>query len=93
MTGPEVRETLDAASAFIADALEDLATRKGSDDPSVIAGRRVRLSLTRLSEEAVLVTEESLATAIGRVWPYRRNSGSQLSLSAAAILAALRART
>jgi alkylhydroperoxidase/carboxymuconolactone decarboxylase family protein YurZ len=47
-------------------------------------------SLDAIPDGAVLVTEETLAAAIHRAWPYRRNTATASALSAASILAALR---
>lgn len=62
-----------------------------ASSPTVVAGRRIMASLDAIPDGAVLVTEETLAAAIQRAWPYRPRTASGLALSAASILAALRA--
>ena len=91
MTGVEVKAALDGAPEFVAEAVEHLASCLGETHPTVLAGRRVIASLDAIPEGAVLVTEETLAAAIHRAWPYRQKTASGLALSAASILAALRA--
>jgi hypothetical protein len=76
MTGVEIKAALDGAPEFVAYA---------------VAGRRIMASLDAIPDGAVLVTEETLAAAIHRAWPYRPRTASGLALSAASILAALRA--
>ena len=91
MPGVEVTAALDGAPEFIAFAVEHLALSLGETHPSVVAGRRIMASLDAIPDGAVLVTEETLAAAIHRAWPYRIKTASGLALSAASILAALRA--
>jgi lysozyme family protein len=91
MTGVEIKAALDGAPEFIAYAVEQLAVSLGETDPAVVLGRRIMASLDAIPDGALLVTEETLAAAIHRAWPYRRNTGTRLVLSAASILAALRA--
>jgi hypothetical protein len=87
----EIKTALDGAPQFVAEAVELLARSLGETHPTVLTGRRVMASLDAIPDDAVLVTEATLAAAIHRVWPYRRNTSSNLSLSAAAIIAALSA--
>ena len=91
MTAVEVKAALDGAPEFIAEVVEHLASSLGETHPTVVAGRRIRASLDAIPDSAVLVTEESLAAAIHRAWPYRPKTATGLALSAASILAALRA--
>jgi hypothetical protein len=91
MRGVEIRAALDGAPEFVAEAVEHLASCLGETHPTVLAGRRIMASLEAIPEGSVLVTEETLATAIHRAWPYRQKTASGLALSAASILAALRA--
>jgi hypothetical protein len=91
MAGIEIDAALDGAPEFVANAVEHLASCLGETHPTVAAGRRVMASLDAIPEGAVLVTEETLAAAIHRAWPYRQKTASGLALSAASILAALRA--
>jgi len=92
MPGVEIKAALDGAPEFVADAVEQLALSLGEAHPTVVAGRRIMASLAAIPDGAVLVTEETLAAAIHRAWPFRRNTPSGLGLSAASILAALRAQ-
>jgi hypothetical protein len=91
MAGVEIKAVLDGAPEFVAYAVEHLALSLGDAHPTVAAGRRIMASLDAIPDGAVLVTEETLAAAIHRAWPYRRNTGTAAALSAASILAALRA--
>ena len=91
MTGVDIKAALDGAPEFVAYAVEHLASSLGETHPTVLAGRRIMASLDAIPDGALLVTEETLAAAIHRAWPYRRNTGTRLVLSAASILAALRA--
>ena len=91
MAGVDVKTTLDGAPEFVAEAVEHLASSLGETHPTVMAGRRVMASLDAIPDGAVLVTEEMLAAAIHRAWPYRRNTPTDSILAAASILAALRA--
>jgi hypothetical protein len=91
MTGVDIQAALDGAPEFVADAVERLTVSLGETHPTVLLGRRVMASLVALPQDAVLVTEESLAAAMHRAWPFRRNTPTNLGLSAALILAALRA--
>ncbi len=91
MAGVEFKTALAGAPEFLADVVEQLASSLGQSHPTVTEGRRIIASLAVIPEDAVLVTEESLAAAIHRAWPTRRNSSTGLTLSAASILAALRA--
>lgn len=91
MTGVDIKAALDGAPAFVADAVEHLALSLGETHPTVVAGRRIMASLDAIPDGAVLVTEETLAAALHRAWPSRRITASGLTLSAATILAALRA--
>jgi hypothetical protein len=91
VAGVEVREVLDGAPEFVAEAVVQLSARLGDAHPTVVAGRRVMAALEAVPEGAVLVTEETLAAAIHRAWPYRPRTASGLALSAASIIAALRA--
>ena len=93
MTGADIRATLDGAPEFVAYAVEHLASSLGETHPTVVAGRRIMASLDAIPDGAVLVTEETLAAAIHRAWPYRPRTASGLVLSAASILAALRAES
>jgi len=86
----EVRAALEGVPEFVAEAIGHLVACLGEDHPSVADGRRARAALDALPRGTFMVTEESLATAIHRVWPYRRNTQSSMTLSAAAILAALK---
>ena len=90
MAGVEFKSVLDGALEFVADAVEQLASSLGQSHPTVAEGRRIMASLAAIPQDAVLVTEETLAAAIHRAWPTRRNSSTGLVLSAASILAALR---
>jgi hypothetical protein len=90
MTGVEIKAVLDGAPEFIAYAVEHLASSLGETHPTVVVGRRIMASLDAIPDGAVLVTEETLAAAIHRAWPSRRNTASVRRLSAASILAALR---
>ena len=91
MTDLDLRSLLSDAHEFVDSATELLASNLGDTHPAVIEGRRIRSMLDALPGGAVLVTEETLAKAIHRAWPYRRTSASNLGLSAATLLAALRA--
>lgn len=91
MTGVEINAALDGAPAFVAAAVEHLAACLGEAHPTVVTGRRIMASLDAIPDGAVLVTEETLAEAIHRAWPYRPRTATGLTLSAASILAALRA--
>jgi hypothetical protein len=91
MKGVEIKAALDGAPEFVADAVEHLALSIGETHPTVVAGRRIMASLDAIPDGAVLVTEETLAAALHRAWPYRRNTATATGLSAALILAALRA--
>lgn len=91
MTGVEIKAALAGAPEFVADAVEHLALCLGETHPTVVVGRRIMASLDAIPDGAVLVTEETLAAAIHRAWPYRPRTASGLALSAASILAALRA--
>ena len=91
MSGVDIGTALDGAAAFVADAVELLAPSLGESHPTVVAGRRVMTSLEAIPDDAVLVTEETLAAAFQRAWPYRRNTPTGSALSAAVLLAALRA--
>ena len=93
MTGVDIEAALDGAPEFVAYAVEHLASSLGETHPTVVAGRRIMASLDAIPDGAVLVTEETLAAAIHRVWPYRPRTASGLALSAASILAALRAES
>lgn len=90
MTDIDIRAALDGARDFVAEAVEHLSSSLGEADPTVLAGRRVMASLAAIPDDAALVTEESLAAAMQRAFPTRRNTASNVSLSAATILAALR---
>jgi lysozyme family protein len=91
MTGVEIKAALDGAPEFVAYAVEQLALSLGETHPKVVLGRRVMAALDAIPADAALVTEETLAAAIHRAWPYRPRTASGLALSAASILAALRA--
>ena len=91
MTAVEIKAALDGAPEFIAEVVEHLASSLGERHPTVVAGRRILASLDAIPDGAVLVTEETLAAAIHRAWPYRPKTATGLALSAASILAALRA--
>jgi hypothetical protein len=91
MKGVEIKAALEGAPEFVASAVEHLALCLGETHPTVAAGRRIMASLDAIPADAVLVTEETLAAAIHRAWPYRQKTASGLALSAASILAALRA--
>lgn len=91
MTGVEIKATLDGAPEFVAYAVEHLAASLGETHPTVVVGRRIMASLDAIPHGAVLVTEETLAVAIHRAWPYRRKTATGSVLAAASILAALRA--
>jgi len=90
MTGVEIKAQLEGTRAFVADAVEHLAASLGEAHPTVVAGRRVMASLDALPDDAAVVTEETLAAALQRAFPSRRNTPSASALSAATILAALR---
>ncbi len=90
MANVELKAVLDGVQEFVADAIVQLETFLGESHPTVQEGRRILAALEAIPDGAVLVTEESLAAALGRVWPIRRNSGTNLALSAATVLAALR---
>lgn len=90
MARVEVKAALHGAPEFVAFAVEHLALSLGQTHPTVEAGRRIMASLDAIPDGAVLVTEETLAAAIHRAWPYRRNTATGSLLSAAVILAALR---
>jgi hypothetical protein len=90
MAGVQVTTALDEAPAFVAAAVEHLAACLGETHPTVVAGRRFMASLAAIPDGAVLVTEEALAVAIHRVWPFRRSTATVERLSAASLLAALR---
>lgn len=91
MSGVEIEAALDGAPEFVASAVGHLSSCLGETHPTVIAGRRIMASLDAIPDGTVLVTEETLAAAIHRAWPYRPKTASGLALSAASILAALRA--
>ena len=91
MPAVEIKTALDGAPEFVAYAVEHLASSLGETHPRVVAGRRIMASLDAIPKGAVLVTEESLAAAIHRAWPSGRMTARGLALSAASILAALRA--
>ena len=91
MTGVEIKAALDGVPEFVADAVGRLALSLGETHPTVVAGRRIMASLDAIPDRAVLVTEETPAAALHRAWPHRRNAATGLGLSAALILAALRA--
>ena len=90
MTKVEIKAVLDEVPAFVADAVEHLAGCLGAGHPTVVAGRRAMASLDAIPDGAVLVTEETLAAALQRAFPFRRNTATGAGLSAAVILAALR---
>ena len=89
MTGVEIRAALDGAPEFVADAVDHLALSLGEAHSTVVAGRRIMASLDAIPSGALLVTEATLAAAIHRAWPSRRNTAKGLGLSAASLLAAL----
>lgn len=91
MAQVDVEAALGGALEFVAEAVEQLAPYLGDAHPTVAAGRRVMASLAAIPEGAVLVTEDSLAAALRRAWPIRRQTPSATGLSAAVLLAALRA--
>ena len=91
MARVEIKAALEGAPEFVADAVAHLASSLGETHPTVVAGRRIMASLDAIPDGAVLVTEETLAAAIHRAWPHRRNTATGSVLSAATILAALRA--
>jgi hypothetical protein len=91
MAGVEIKAALVEAPEFVAEAVEHLRSCLGEEHPTVLAGRRVMASLAAIPDDAVLVTETTLAAAIHRAWPYRQKTQSNLALSAASIIAALRA--
>ncbi len=91
MAEVEIKAALDGAPEFVADAVERLAVSLGDAHPTVMLGRQAQASLAANPGEAVLVTEESLAAALHRAWPSGRNRPAGLALTAATILAALRA--
>jgi len=76
---------------FVADAVAHLAFSPGETHPPVVAGRRIMVSRDAIHDGAALVTEEALAAAIHRAWPCCPRTASGLGLSAALILAAIRA--
>ena len=86
-----MKAALDGAPEFIAYAVEQLGLSLGEAHPRVVAGRRIMASLDAIPDGAVLVTEETLAAALHRAWPSGRSTATGLALSAALILAALRA--
>ena len=86
----DLQVALDGAPEFVAEAIEHLATTLGESHPTVEAGRRLLASLAAIPDDAAVVTEETLAAAIQRAFPARRNTPSNSSLTAATILAALR---
>ena len=90
MSQLEIRAALDGAPGFVADAVAHLTVCLGQDHPTVVAGRRIVASLDAIPDGAVLVTEETLAAALQRAFPSRRNTATGAGLSAAVILAALR---
>lgn len=90
MSQLEIKAALDGAPEFVSDAVEHLAVCLGEAHPTVVAGRRIMASLDAIPDGAVLVTEESLAAALQRAFPFRRNTATGAGLSAAVILAALR---
>jgi hypothetical protein len=90
MAGVDIKAALDGAPEFVAYAVEQLASSLGETHPTVVDGRRIMASLDAIPDDAVLVTEETLAAAIHRAWPYRPRTATGLTLSAASILAALR---
>ena len=90
MTDTDIRTALDGARDFVAEAVDHLSSDLGEEDPLVVAGRRVLAALTEIPDDAAVVTEETLAAAIQRAFPARRNTPSNSSLTAATILAALR---
>jgi len=93
MSGVDIGTVLDGVPAFVADAVERLAPSLGETHPTVVAGRRIMASLEAIPHDAVVVTEETLAVAFHRAWPSRRNTPTGSALSAAVILAALRAES
>lgn len=86
----DLQVALDGAPAFVAEAIEHLATALGESHPTVEAGRRLLAALAEIPDDAAVVTEGTLAAAIQRAFPARRNTRSNSSLTAATILAALR---
>jgi hypothetical protein len=91
MTRSEGEPRLDGVPAFVRTAVDHLSACLGDEHPVVAEGRRVMASLEAVPKDAVLVTEESLAVALQRAWPSSRNTPTGSALSAALILAALRA--
>jgi hypothetical protein len=91
MSAVDIDAVLDGTPEFVAFAVEQLASSLGDEHPRVAEGRRALAALDVIPRSAVLVTEESLAAALRRAWPSGRNSPTGLALSAAVILAALRA--
>jgi hypothetical protein len=81
---------LGGAQEFVDRAVEHLAACLGETHPLVGEGRRVGHSLAAIPADALLVTQESLAAAMQRAFPYRQRTASGVTLSAATILAALR---
>jgi len=74
MSQLEIRAALDGAPGFVADAVAHLTVCLGQDHPTVVAGRRIVASLDAIPDGAVLVTEETLAAALQRAFPFRRNT-------------------
>jgi hypothetical protein len=90
MSEVELKQALSGVPEFVAFAVEQLRSSLGEAHPQVAAGRAAMASLEAIPNGAMLVTEETLAAAMHRVWPLRRNTQAGLAVSAAAILAALR---
>lgn len=90
MAAVDIEKALDGAAEFVAYAVEHLAAELGETHPKVVMGRRVQAALDAIPDGAVVVTEDALAIAIHRAWPFRRNTGTASALSAASLLAALR---
>jgi hypothetical protein len=85
-----IETALDGAPGYIAEAVDVLIGTVGEEDRLVADGRRILASLGAIPPGSFLVTEASLAAAIHRAYPARRNTESASALTAATILAALR---
>ena len=86
----DIQVALDGVPEFVTAAVEQLSASLGEADPMIESGRRAIAALGAIPADAVLVTEETLAAAMHRAWPLRRNTPTGLGLSAALLIAALR---
>jgi hypothetical protein len=90
MASVDFQVALDGVPEFITAAVEQLSSSLGEADPLVESGRRAIAALGAIPADAVLVTEATVAAAMQRAWPLRRNTPTGMALSAALLIAALR---